>query len=259
MVYPHTGRGVEGFMNPNTLAVALPWLRFVNLSVNGAGVLVMKGKQIQGGVLVHDTNNSTTTAGISNLFDQGAAVLGLWRIFTDHDGKPGSHMFAGGYSSRTYTSVDLSSVTIIPGQGLNLGQETGAWALGYYYDQVFWADPCNANRNARLFTGWSLSDGNPSFGRWGGFASVEGFGLFPCREQDRMGVAYFYSQLSSDYKRLVSVSPNFDLQNVHGGEIYYNFAVTPSFHLTAELQVVDNENIADDTAIILGLRGHLRF
>ena len=36
-----------------------------------------------------------------------------------------------------------------------------------------------------------------------------------------------------------------------------NFAVTPSFHLTADLQVVDNENAGDDTAIILGLRAKI--
>ena len=193
MVYPHVGRGVDGFMNINCLAAALPWLRFVNLSVNGAGVLVMEGEQLQGGVLVFDTNNSTTTVGLNNLFDQGAGVLGVWRFFTDWQGKPGSHLFAFGGSTRTYTSLDRNDWYFVPGQGggLTPGEETGAWALAYYFDQVFWADPCNADRNLRVFSGFSLSDGNPSFGRWSGMASVEGYGLIHGREQDRMGVSYF--------------------------------------------------------------------
>ncbi len=259
MVYPDSGRGVDGFMNLNALAAGLPWLRFVNLSVNGAGVLTMKEKQVQGGLLVFDTNNSTTEDGLDNLFDQGASVLGLWRFFTDCNGKPGSHLFVGGWSSRTYTSLDRTDWTFLPGQGggLTPGEETGAWALAYYYEQVFWADPCNADRNMRLFTGWSLSDGNPSFARWNGMVSVEGFGLIHCREQDRMGVAYFYTGLSDDFRELVD--PVVQLEAVQGVELYYNAAVTPWFHLTADLQIVDNENEADDTAVIAGLRGKVDF
>jgi porin len=259
MLYPHTGRGVDGFMNLNSLAAGLPWLRFVNLSVNGAGVLAMEGEQIQGGVLVFDTNNSTTTTGLNNLFDQGACVLGLWRFFTDWNGKPGSHLFAFGGSTRTYTSLDRSDWHFIPGQGggLTPGQKDGAWAAAYYFDQVFWVDPCNAERNMRLFTGWSLSDGNPSFARWNGMVSVEGYGLIRGRQQDRLGVSYFYNGLSDDYRQLVS--PLVQLEAVQGVELYYNAAITPWFHLTGDLQIVDDENEADDTAVVLGLRGKITF
>ncbi len=259
MLYPHSGRGIEGFMNFNSLTVGLPWLRFVNLSVNGAGVLVMEGKQIQGGILVFDTNNSTTTVGLDNLFDKGAGLLGVWKIFTDWDEKPGSHLFAGGWSSRTYTSLDRSSWTLIPGRGSGLtpGEEEGAWALAYYFDQVFWADRCNANRNLRIFTGVSLSDGNPSFARWGGLVSVEGFGLLAGRERDRMGVAYFYNGISGNFKQLVGALPTVDLENVQGVEFYYNAAIRPWLRLTADLQIIDNENVGDDTAVVLGLRANI--
>jgi porin len=257
MVYPHSGRGVDGFMNLNSLAIGLPFLRFINLSVMGAGILTMQEKQIQGGVLVFDTQNCTTTSGFDNLFGEGAAVLGLWRIFTDWDGKPGNHLFAGSWSSRTYTSLDQNSWTFIPGQGggLNPGQETGAWALAYYFNQVFWADPCNADRNLRLFSGLGMSDGNPSFARWNGLVSVEGQGLVHCREKDRMGVAYFYTELSNDFRQLVD--PLVQLEAVQGVELYYNAELTPWFHLTADLQVIDDENEADDTAIVLGFRGKI--
>ncbi|PHS02186.1 MAG: hypothetical protein COA78_21805 [Blastopirellula sp.] len=254
MVYPDSGRGLDGFMNLNSLTVGLPWLRFVNLSVNGAGILVLEGEQIEGGFLVFDTNNSTTTAGIDNLFDQGAGVLGLWRFFHTWDGKPGSHLVAGGWSSRTYTSLDANSWSFIPGQGQGLtpGTETGAWALAYYFNQVLWADPCNADRNVKFLTGWSLSDSNPSFGQWGMLATLESFGPFAHRSKDRMGVSYFYTGVSDDFKQLVSSVVA--IEDVQGCELYYNAEVTPWFHLTGDLQVIDNEQSANDTAIAIGLR-----
>lgn len=257
MIYPHTGRGVEGFMNLNAFSLSIPWLRWTNLSVNGAGVLSMKGKQIQGALVVMDTNNSTTTTGISNLFDQGAALIGLWRIFTNYGGLPGSHMFIGGWSSRSYTSLERNDWTFIPGQGIVAGQQDEPWSLGYFFNQVLWADPCNAQRNLRLFTSISVSDGNPSFGRHGGFISLEGTGLSDSRQHDRTGIAYFYNEPSSGLKQLLPRA--LDLDQQHGVELYYNAEITPWFHLTADLQVIDSANTANDTAVIVGVRSNIRF
>ena len=50
-----------------------------------------------------------------------------------------------------------------------------------------------------------------------------------------------------------------NLQDVHGVELYYNAAITPWFHVTADLQVIDNQNVADDVAVIPGLRANVRF
>ena len=239
-------------MNLNSLSSGLPWLRFINLSINGAGLLALNGEQLQGFVFAFDLNNSSTTTGLNNLFDDGAGVLAAWKLFTDYGGKPGSHMFVGAYASRAYTSLDESSWFIVPGQGVVAGEETGAWGLGYYFDQTVWADRCDEGRKVQLLTGWSISDGNPSFARWGGFASLEAFGLMDCRKQDRMGISYFYTGLSDDFRQLVS--PVVELDAVQGGEIYYNAEITPSFHLTGDFQAVDNGREADDTAVILGLR-----
>lgn len=255
--YPNVGRGVDGFMNLNSLASGLPWLRFVNLSVNAGGLLFTNGMRPQGFVAAMDTNNSTTTSGISNLFDSGAVVLSAWKFFTDFGGKPGSVLFAGGYSNRTYTALDPTSWSFIPGQGggLTPGQKTGAWSMGVYLDQVVWADGCNENRKVQLFTGASISDGDPSFVRWNWFGSLEAFGLVRCRPRDRMGISYFYNEVSNDLKQLVA--PVEQLENLHGGEFYYNASITPWMYLTGDLQVVDGMHAADDTALILGARLHL--
>jgi len=258
MIYPNTGRGIDGFMNLS-LVGSPTFLRTTNLSVNGAGLLRMSERRIQSGVIVYDTNNSSTTDGFGDLFDKGAVILGYWRFFTQMNGLPGSHGFLGNYSTRKYTSVDPLSWTIIPGQGLQAGRETGSWALAYVLDQVIWADRCNKDRNLNLMSQWALADGNPSPVRWSFNVAIQGQGLLPGRQLDTMGVGYFYDQLSSDFKRLVSRLPNRELRNVQGVELYYNAAITPWLRLTGDMQIVENENIGNDTALILGLRAKIAF
>ena len=255
MLYPDSGRGVDGFMNISLIAFPT-FFRTTNLSILGAGALTMKDKQIQGGVFVYDTHNSSTTSGFDNLFDEGAVVLGLWRFFTNHGGLPGSHAFIGNWSSRTYTSLDRLNWTVLPGQGLQPGEETGSWGLAYVWDQKLWVDRCNKNRTLGFMTQLTLADGNPNFYRWSANAALQAQGLIHCREFDTMGVGYFYDALSSDFKQLVA--PVIALEDVHGCELYYNVQITPWFHLTADIQVIQNEIVADDPAIVFGLRANAK-
>ena len=219
-------------------------------------MLVMKEQQVQGGFLVYDTNNTSTTVA-PDLFGQGAVVLGYWRFFTDFGGLPGSYGFIGNYSNRTYTSTDPLSWGVIPGEGLVAGQETGSWSLTYILDQMLWVDCCNEKRTLRLFSELSLADGNPNPYRWSGNVALQGTGLIRGRESDTMGVGYFYDGLSNEFKTLVNAVPTINVQDVQGVELYYNAAITPWFHLTGDLQVIENQNANDDTALLLGLRAKI--
>jgi porin len=64
--------------------------------------------------------------------------------------------------------------------------------------------------------------------------SMETFGLSPSREHDRMGVGYFYEGLSGPFKEAAGALLG-DIQDLQGGEVYYNAEITPWFHLTADL------------------------
>jgi len=72
-----------------------------------------------------------------------------------------------------------------------------------------------------------------------------------------MGVAYFYSGLSGDFKDLLA--PVLPLDDLQGVELYYNAAITPWFDLTADLQFVEPADSAADTAIVFGLRAKMDF
>ena len=68
-----------------------------------------------------------------------------------------------------------------------------------------------------------------------------------------MGVGYFYTGLSNDFTALLA--PQINLQDINGVELYYNAAVTKCFHLTADFQVIEPAEVANDTALVFGLRG----
>ena len=68
-----------------------------------------------------------------------------------------------------------------------------------------------------------------------------------------MGAAVWYNGLSGDFKDLVS--PVDDLRDLWGVELYYNVEITPWFHVTPDLQILQNEFDDDDTAVVVGVRG----
>ena len=253
-LYPQMGRGVDGFMNGSAfLPVTL--LRTLPLSFLGAGALKMREGQIQGAVMVYDSHNSTTTSGFDNLFDNGANVAGLWRFFTEFGGLPGSHLFLGTWASGDYTGLDRTDWVFIPipRVGLVAPQESGSWSLTYILEQKLWVDPCCEKRNIGLMSEWGLADPKTSPYAWCCNVSLQAQGLVAGREQDTMGAGYFYSGVSSDLKNLLP------LRDLQGVELYYNAAITPWFHLTADAQFVQPADKRNDTAVVLGLRGKIDF
>ncbi len=89
-------------------------------------------------------------------------------------------------------------------------------------------------------------------------ATLEATGLLFDRENDRAGVGAFYEKLSTDFKRSLMRIGN-DLKDPWGVEIYYNYEVTPWFHVTADVQYIQNQVDGDDPGLIVGLRGVIDF
>jgi porin len=255
-LYPQTGRGVSGFMNAYSF-LPLTVARTIPLSFLGAGVMKLQEGKIQGSFLVYDSHNIPTTSGFDDLFDNGANLLGMWRFFTDFGGLPGSHLFMGTYANGTFTSLDRTGWSFVPQVGLVAAEDTGTWSATYILEQKLWVDPCCEQRSVGLLSEWGLADPKTGPYQWGFNVALQGQGLIERREQDTMGVAYFYSGISNDLKDLAPrLLPLDDLQGV---ELYYNAAVTPWFHLTADLQVVEPAFTRNDTAVVLGLRGKMDF
>ena len=67
-----------------------------------------------------------------------------------------------------------------------------------------------------------------------------------------MGFSGWYSGLSDDLKDLVA--PAVNVGDNWGLETYYNAEITPWFHVTGDMQVLQNSNADTDTSLVLGTR-----
>jgi porin len=256
MLYPETGRGVNGFMNAS-IVIPLATLRTFPLSFLGAGVLKMRGTQVEAALTVYDPHDCATTTGFDQLGDNGANILGLYRFFSGTETLPGSHAFGFIGATGDYSSLDPASFVFVPGQGIVAAQQSSSWAALYVLQQRLWQDGCQANRNIGLLSQWCLADEETCPFAWTGNVAIIGQGLAANRPLDSAGVGYFYTGLSDDFQTLVE--PVIQLQDLHGIELFYNAAVAECFHLTADLQVIEPAEVANDTAIVFGLRGNLGF
>lgn len=253
-MYPQTGRGIDGFMNISHLLPLSSGLG-TNLSMLGANVTTLHEGQIQGSLGVYDLHNVSTTTGLSDVFDSGAVGIGYYRIFTEAFGLPGSHALMGIYSNGAYTSVDPLTWSFIPQVGIVAGKEDGTYNGAYFFEQKLWVDRADPKRNVGILAAVGVSDGNPNPIQWSSFVTLQAQGFNSRRPLDSCGVGVFYTGLSDDFKRLAS--PLIDVEDPYGGEIYYNAAVTPWFRLTYDLQVINPGEVANDTAVIAGLRASL--
>jgi porin len=254
VLYPQTGRGVDGFMNASVF-MPLAASRTLPLSMIGGGILKKQEGQIQSGVLVYDNRNVATISGLDNMFENGANIAGFYRVFTDFGELPGSHLLLGSWSSGDFTTLDPLGWAIIPDVGIVAGEESGSWSLVYVAEQRLWADRCNDNRYIQFTTAWGLADELTNPFHWTGNAFVQGHGLLPGREKDPLGIGWFYSGLSSNFKNLLQ--PVLPLEDLTGAEVYYNAEITRWFHLTFDLQLVNPAEVANDTAVIFGLRAKI--
>ena len=273
----HRGNGTDKFMNASIVLPLNLGRPVTGHSIPGAAILKTKGREVEGALAVFDTKDYSTKFGVDDLFDRGATILGLWKFFYNIHGLPGYSSVVGVYNTREFRSIDPASLIIIPGQGVSLGDVDGSWALTYIINQKLWMDSADKTRNIEMNAQVGIGDENPNPVRWIAGVTVEAHGLIPHRKNDSIGVGYFYTGLNDRFKRLVggalslqATRANFastgvftpqivSLQDTQGLEVYYKFAFTPWFSMTADLQVIQPSTDGFDTAIVAGVRSKLKF
>lgn len=250
-IYPQTGRGVTGFMNAS-MVIPLSLARVAPLSFMGVGVQKLHGKQVQGALMVYDTQDCTTTSGFDDLFANGANIMGFWRFFTDMGGLPGSHGFGGVWSTGEFVAYDPAGFVIVPGQGIVAVPQDGAYSLYYIYEQTLWMDHCQPTRQIGVLSQWGIADQATSPIGWSANIGLQATGISDARPHDVIGLGYFHTGVSDDLQNLLS--PVFTLQDVDGVEMYYSAALAKTLQLTGNLQIIEPANVNNDTAVVVGMR-----
>jgi porin len=249
--FAHIG-GDERFLsmafafNPVT-ALTVPY------SPLGAGLLVLPTKDLTLSVTVLDTEGTPTRSGFDTAFEGKTTWSAEAKLVTHFGGLTGQQTLGATYAAGDFAEFKQSLLAFIPGSGVALNKSGESWSVYWNFDQYLWTRPDDATRGWGVFgrVGFADESTNPIAQFYS--AGLGGKGTLASRPHDRWGVGYYYMKTSDELPAFVQ------LGDEQGVEVFYNFAVTPAFAITADLQVIDSAKNNTDTAVVGGIRATLRF
>jgi porin len=225
-------------------------------SVLGAGVTIRDEAEPVFNFYLLDSHFTPTTSGFSTLFDNGVVTYGEYRQRTNWFDLPGHSALGFLYSTTSRTALDLNPQLIIQAilSGVSASIKNTSWTVLYRFDQVVYADAANPRRNWTLAGDYGLTDGNPNPIRWFANLALVGNSPLRSRENDTFGIGYYHLAASN-----LAVLKTLGFGPEDGVELFYNVAVTPWFHVTPDLQIIDPSREQNVTALLFGIRGRLSF
>jgi porin len=259
------GKGDTQFMN-TALSINPVALLTVPYSTLGAGVIVLPTKDPKAAIinfLVLQTNGKANTAGFDDLHSDQLSFVGEARVRTNFFGLTGHHLIGGGYSNQTFTSLDQSLRFFI--ENRTIEQQKGSWMIYYNFDQYLYEPQKGSGQGIGIFGRFGVSDGNPNPMHFFYSIGVGGKGIIPGRPIDRFGIGFYYMDVRNPTFTGVLGGTTEFLRDEYGGEVFYNFAITPWLLLTPDIQVIrpaQKETISREsvnTATVLGLRLQMVF
>ena len=251
------GRGTSQFQNLAFVANPVP-LRTVPYTALGAGLIFVPTDNIQVQFSVLDAEGSANDAGFDTLFKDGTTLALEGRIATSFFGLPGHQLAGGSWSDRKYVSLDQDPrilLNLIPGfaGAIPLNRVDDSWSVYYNFDQYIWQPDGESDKGLGLFGRFGYADEDASPIEWFVSIGLGAKGIVPGRPDDSFGVGYFTVGPSDNFPAFI------DISHSEGFEIYYDIAVTPWWHFTPDLQVIESAIDRIDTAVILGFRTKMEF
>lgn len=229
---------------------------FLHPSILGAGLTVRDDVEPVFNFQLLDTHYTPTTSGFSTLFDNGVLAYGDYRWRTNCFGRPGHGAVGFLFSNATRTPLDVNAYALLKAiaEGLSLPRKDSSWTVTYRFDQALHVDSDNPERSWTLSGDYGLTDGNPNPIRWFANLSLVGYSPVQSRENDTFGIGYYHLGVSE-----LPILQTLGFGSEDGVELFYNVAVTPWFHVTPDLQIIDPAQRANATAVLVGVRGRISF
>lgn len=140
-----------------------------------------------------------------------------------------------------------------------LGTERRNYGFYAIVDQMLYRENPEDDQGFSLFARASTSPGDRSAVSAYFDAGVHYTGLFPGRDEDRIGLAVVYAGLSRDFIRAQADPSDWDREVVV--ELTYRAKITPWLHVQPDLQVVVHPGATSsvDDALVVGLRFEVAF
>lgn len=248
-------RGKEQFSNLAFVANPL-LLRSVPYSTLGFGFSIVHEAQPIFTFTVLNPTDTATTTGFEELFAEGVTLTGEGRIGYDWYGAPGHQLLGFSWSSRNYTSLGQDPRILLP--SVPIDQQSGTWALYWNADQYLSMYDHAPDKGWGVFGRASIADEQANPLAYFIRAGIGGDSPICGRHQDKFGVGYYYLATSDEIGVFLQAALG-TIGDGQGVEMFYNYEVTPWFHLTGDMQVLVPEVEELDTALLVGLRGKIDF
>jgi porin len=247
------GGGIDSFWN---IVFAAPPSGTVPAYFLGA-ILSVRTEPATFGLWVYDPNSSVNKPGLEDAFADGVTIRGSVSFPVTIAGRTGHQGLAASYSTKDGTDLSTLDGSTIPDPPPGtVGIKNSRYYFAYTFDQYLYQSKENPKEGIGLFGQLEISDGNPNKLYWMIFGGVGGTGLIPGRSLDNWGIGYYYAALSPHLKD--SLAPSLRIRDEQGGEMFYNFALTPWFILGADLQII-KPALGTKNAVFPGLRAVIRF
>ena len=248
------GGGTERFFNMAQIG-PLTVLRQVPLITNAINFAYLEGGQPFFTFSLLDPNDHSLDPGLADLFADGVTFSPGISLRTKYGGKSARHSFGGAITTKKYTPFDAIRQVIIPGPPrFPLEPQGGSWSVNYAFRQYI------VERAARdgwgLFSQVSFADRATSPITTFFDVGLGGNGLFAARPRDGFGIAYAYTDLSSELKDNLDF-PVLGVERLraeHQLEVFYDVHLTPWLQLTGDLQIIHPNRPGTETAIVPGAR-----
>lgn len=246
------GGGIDTFWN---LALAAPLTNITPPYIYGASFNTRTDLG-SFGIFIYDPRDAQNLNIVRDLFSEGVTYSGTASFPVTIAGLGGFQNFRVAYS--TLDGLDLSSLPPgLPVVPPNPAMKDDRWYLQYSFEQFFQQDANDPKVGWGLFGQFGYSDGNPNAFQKHGFIGLGGNNMMEGRKLDRFGVGYYQYTLSEDLTHsLPVIGPR--LKPEKGVEAFYNWAITPWFRLSADVQWQRQYNDLDNN-YYFGLRGQLKF
>jgi porin len=250
------GRGITSFWN---IAFVAPLVEAKTIQpvTNGALIKFDTKHDVDLTLAVFDSQSSATTTGLPGLFDNGVSLLGDVSVITKFFNLPGKQSLTGTWSDAETNALGQLPELVLPQFFGTAATKDSTWSLNYHFEQAVYQTRDKPAESCGFFGAVGVSDGNPNPVKWDATFGFGGHSPIPTREDDRLGVAYYYLGLSSAIKDQHFFSSR--LRDEQGTEIFYTAAINKWWSVTGDIQVVDPITTKNDTNVILGVSTGIKF
>ena len=248
------GGGIDTFMNT---ALAAPITGLMPPEVFGA-FLNVSTKPVSYVLGVYDPVSASQRTGFESPFSEGVSFRATATLTAKPFGLQGFYGIKAMCS--TVEGLDLRTIPdlLLPPEAAAVPTTiSDPYYVGASIQQYLYQDASDPRRGWGFFGELGLSDGNPTAQRWSGYFGVGGTGPLPCRAADRWGVAVFRNSLSGYLVR--GLGPLLAVRDEQGVEAFYNIALTPWFHVSPDVQVVQPFLNHYPSAVLGTLRVNFKF